>query len=63
MVGIHLLKWREVNTGFCTWPLSHFAGLFVLFLRSIDESTGKGRSYVKNLNMNEEFIDVVGNMV
>ena len=48
---------------FALGHLSHFAGFVCSFPESINEGTGKGRSYVKNLNMNGEFIDVVGNMV
>ena len=68
LAGISLLKWRKVkyrflNTGFCPWPFESFCRVCLFFPESIDEGTGKGRSYVKNLNMNGEFIDVVGNMV
>ena len=63
LAGIGLLKGGKLNIGFCTWPFESFCRVCLFFLESINEGIGKGRSYVKNLNMNGEFIDVVGNMV
>ena len=33
MVGTHLLKRREVHTGFCTWPIESFCRFVCSFLR------------------------------